>query len=155
MSIFYPPDQTRVFLVLFIFGVVVGFVYDAFRIKRCLFGCSSLVLFLDDLVFSIVSVIAFLFIVFWSNNGIVRWYEFFFTLLGFYFYLITVSRLLFLPVLSILNLVLSLLLNALRYLLFPIKQTGRFAVFLLQPFVCCFYKKLVVNKMIKNNFVRM
>lgn len=155
MSIFYPPDQNRVFLILFLFGFVVGLVYDAFKMKRCLLGCSSLVLFLDDFVFSIVSVIAFLFVVFWSNNGIVRWYEFFFTLLGFYLYLITVSRLLFSSVLNVLNWFLSLLLNALRCLLLPIKRTGRFAVFLFQPLICCCYKKFVVNKMIKNKSVRM
>lgn len=93
MNIFYPPEQEKMFLVMLILGVILGCFYDVFRIKRSFFGNNIVVLFFDDLLFSLASVLIFLFTVFVFNNGHFRWFEVFFLIIGFCLYIATFSRL--------------------------------------------------------------
>ena len=96
MNIFFPPHQEKVFVVMLVFGFFIGFLYDVFKIKRRLIGQNKFILFVDDLIFSITSIVLFLLTVFVSNNGIFRWFEIFFWFIGFCLYRMTLSKILIL-----------------------------------------------------------
>ncbi len=93
MSIFFPPYQELLFLCFAALGLFLGVLYDAFSVKRILFGCNTVICFIDDIAFMFISGFMFLITAFWFNNGIIRWYEFFSCLIGFIVYKLTVSRL--------------------------------------------------------------
>ena len=85
-------------LLTFLFGVVIGAVlslyFDSFRTLRRCFRHNKLAVFLEDILFFIVSAfVAFMFLMA-RCNGEVRAYVIFSLILGFMLYRITISRLL-------------------------------------------------------------
>lgn len=92
MNIFFPPHQETVFALMSLVGALLGFIYDAFKFKRILFGKCTLVLFFDDFTFMLISCVIFILSVFILNNGRIRWYEFAFCIIGFSVYRITLSK---------------------------------------------------------------
>lgn len=92
MNIFFPPNQQFAFINLFILGVFIGILSDMFTVKRRLFLNNTIVCFFDDIVLVFISGFLFLVCVFITNNGILRWYEFFSCALGLFLYKITVSK---------------------------------------------------------------
>lgn len=94
MSIFFPPHQEYVLILMMLTGVVIGVLFDIFEIKRRMSLNSRLVIYFDDILFTFFSAVIFIISVFVFNNGILRWYEFIFCLLGFVLYKLTLSRLL-------------------------------------------------------------
>ena len=94
MNYYYPHDQLSLLLAMLFTGLIIGVLYDSFKIKQMLLGSALFFKFADDLLFSIISVIIFIMSVFAFNNGIVRWYSAVFCVLGFAVYRITLSKLL-------------------------------------------------------------
>ena len=91
MNYYYPHDQFLYSLAMLVVGVITGIFYDLFRIKRKLFGSNNLILFFDDVFFTVAAVMFYLISVFVFNNGIVRWYSGVLCLIGLYAYLHTLS----------------------------------------------------------------
>ncbi len=79
-------DQTRVFLLSFGFGFILGIMYDIFRTIRLTFSSGKRFIFLYDVVYvTLCAVFSFLFFLA-VNNGKVRGYAFFAELLGWLVY---------------------------------------------------------------------
>ena len=93
MSIFFPPNQHFVFLNLFFLGAILCALSDLFSVKRHLFWNSTVICFVDDILYVFISGFLFLTCVFITNNGILRWYEFFACLSGFLLFKCTLSKL--------------------------------------------------------------
>ena len=92
MNILFPPNQIYSFVFLFIVGCVLGIVYDVFKVKRMLLGCNYLVLFFDDLIFSFISTGTLIVCIYFTSNGVFRWFVFLSAVLGFFIYNFTVSH---------------------------------------------------------------
>lgn len=120
MDILFPPNQELVFLNMAVVGVFLGILYDIFKLKRKLLGSFYIILFIDDLIFWIISAITFIFAVFISNNGIFRWYELCFTILGFIFYRVTLSKLLMPVAEAVIILIKRLVRMMIRTVLIPL-----------------------------------
>ena len=154
MNIFYPPAQEKLFLVMFVFGFVSGVVYDLFRIKRRLFLNNNVFLFFDDLVFSLVIVLSFLFTVFVANNGIFRWFEVFFCIVGYVAYHLTVSK----PITFVCFVIIDFLKRLFYILLNPLLSLIRNICLLFMPlcnFACRLKKKnRILNHMYKLTLIR-
>ena len=121
MNILFTPNQQVVFVVMLFLGCAEGVLFDLFKIKRMIFGNSSLLLFFDDVFFSVFSVINFIVIVFAFNYGIVRWYEFFACFIGFVVYRKTISKLLLILLEFIICKFKKLLNKLLSLIIFPLK----------------------------------
>ena len=93
MTIFFPPEQEKIFPIMFVLGVFISVIYDLFSLKRHITGNNSLSVFLDDVVFSITSITLFLMTVFVVNNGIFRWFEVVSCFVGLFLYHLSLSRL--------------------------------------------------------------
>ncbi len=113
MNIFFPPHQEIVAITTLIIGVIIGIFYDALVIKRMLLGSGKAVVFIDDMLFMLVSSVVFVMTVFVTNNGVIRWYEFLCCILGFTIYKLTLSKL----VLGLFRLIIKLIKFILKTLL--------------------------------------
>ena len=77
----------------FIFGCLVGLVYDFFRVFRLVFHAGMILLFIEDFIFSVFlagSVFAFCFL---FNSGKIRFFYLIAILFGWILYYFTVGRL--------------------------------------------------------------
>lgn len=88
---FYVTNQNTVIAVLFSVGVFAGVLYDLFTVKRTLLKTPAAVLFIEDILFCLVLCTVFVFSVFITNYGYVRWYEYAAFLFGFGVYRFFVS----------------------------------------------------------------
>lgn len=83
--------QTRVFLYSIGFGMLLGLVYDVFRIIRLIVGNKRNAVFFQDFLFFVLSTFfAFLFFLV-INNGRLRFFEYLAIALGFFSYYFTVG----------------------------------------------------------------
>lgn len=69
-----------------IVGVLVGALYDLFRIGRVVFGGGRLKLFFEDVLFSVMSALVFAVFTFNATMGVIRMFAAFGALLGFFAY---------------------------------------------------------------------
>lgn len=79
----------------FIFGCLIGIVYDFFRVFRLMFHVGTVRLFIEDFMFSVflaASVFAFCFL---FNSGKIRFFYLLAALLGWICYYFTVGRLVY------------------------------------------------------------
>lgn len=80
---------------LFVFtitGIVIGIVFDVFRITRKSFKTPDYITYIEDIVFWILTGFILLFTIFTFNNGEIRIYIFAGIILGLIIYLLTLSK---------------------------------------------------------------
>lgn len=87
----------------FFAGIVFGAVYDVFRIRRIAFArdktrrvikrVDAVIIFLEDVIFSLFIAVTMILICYKLYFGIPRWYSFGGAALGFFIYRITLGRL--------------------------------------------------------------
>ena len=129
---FYVTNQNFVILSLFLFGIALGVLYDAFSVKRIFIRTPQILLVIEDLIFSLLALISFLMIIFITNYGYVRWYEFFSLFCGFFIYKIFLSYFLVKASLFIIRFVIRVI----GIVLFPFKNF----VLMLFKGVCRIYR---------------
>lgn len=91
MNYYYPNNQQIFFAAMFFVGFFIGILYDLFKVKRQLMYCNGFLLFIDDVLFSVISVFIYLISVFIFNNGIVRWFSVLSCISGFVIYKNSIS----------------------------------------------------------------
>lgn len=79
-------------LIFSLTGVVVGILFDIFRILRKTFKTPDFVTYIEDILFWILAGIILLFTIFTFNNGEIRIYIFVGIIFGFILYLLTISK---------------------------------------------------------------
>ncbi len=67
-------SQANLFLVTILIGFIIGLVYDFFRITRKLFHHSNLLVYIEDLLFWIISTFICFYILLHKNNLELRFY---------------------------------------------------------------------------------
>lgn len=80
---------------LFVFtltGIMIGILFDIFRITRKSFKTPDFVTYIEDIIFWILTGTILLFTIFTFNNGEIRLYIFVSLLLGLSFYILTFSK---------------------------------------------------------------
>ena len=73
-------------------GIVIGILFDIFRITRRSFNTSDFVTYIEDILFWILTGFILLFTIFTFNNGEIRLYIFVSLLLGLILYILTLSK---------------------------------------------------------------
>lgn len=84
-------NQLYLFLIFTINGIIVGLLFDFFRISRKVFNTNDMVTYIEDILFWILAGAIVLYSVFIFNNGELRLYMFLGILLGAFIYLLFVS----------------------------------------------------------------
>ena len=85
-------NQTYLFAIYFICGVIIGIFFDLFRILRKSFKTPDIITYIEDIIFGILTGIFLIFIIFVFNNGELRFYIFLALILGLSIYLLTISK---------------------------------------------------------------
>ena len=89
---FYVTDQNTVVIVLLLFGAFCGVLRDIIIAKRRVFHAGVVIAFFEDLIFCILLTAVYHMIVFVTNYGYVRWYEFVSVFAGFLLYRISFGK---------------------------------------------------------------
>ena len=106
-------SQGYIFLATVYGGIIIGFLYDLYRIFRYFFKPKKIAAFFEDLIFWIIISLIAVFVLIFSNWGELRAYEF----LGFLFGAVLYHKLLSKIVITILVKVVKIIIKILKYLL--------------------------------------
>ena len=85
-------SQAILFLLFALDGIIIGILFDFFRILRRSFPTGNVLTALEDILFWISAGIILLYSIFIYNNGIIRGYMFLGILCGITLYMITLSK---------------------------------------------------------------
>ena len=85
-------NQAYLFLVFSLTGVVIGVLFDFFRILRLSFKTRDFVTYIEDIIFWIITGIIVLYSIFIFNNGEIRFFMFLGIALGILLYIFTLSN---------------------------------------------------------------
>lgn len=86
MNLYSTLQESYILLATIYGGILIGFMYDLYRIFRLLFNPKKLATMIQDLIFwGFIFVVAFYVIIF-SNQGAIRFYNFLGFILGAVFY---------------------------------------------------------------------
>lgn len=84
-------NQAYLFLIFIVNGIIIGLLFDFFRISRKVFITNDVVTYLEDILFWILAGIIVLYSIFVFNNGELRLYMFLGIILGAFAYMLFVS----------------------------------------------------------------
>ena len=85
-------NQAYLFIIFCATGVLIGLVFDVFRIIRKLFKTPDFLTYIEDICFWIISGLILIYSIFIFNNGEIRLYMFIAISLGIITYILTFSR---------------------------------------------------------------
>lgn len=87
--------QTEYFFLSILLGVLLGVLYDVFRLVRLVLPKKSVIIFFEDILFCMSATVCFLLLVFNAGSGQIRGFAVFGTLFGFATYYKTLGKLVF------------------------------------------------------------
>ena len=85
-------SQAYIFLCSVIGGMVIAFIYDAFRVKRKAVKTSAVIIYVEDLIFWIIVAVIMFAVIYFSNEGEIRGYIFIGSVLGIIIYSLLFSK---------------------------------------------------------------
>lgn len=87
-------NQAYLFLVFSITGVIIGVLFDIFRILRRTIKTSNIITYIEDVLFWILTGLLILYNIWYFNNGEIRIYMFLGIVIGVLIYMLTLSNIL-------------------------------------------------------------
>jgi spore cortex biosynthesis protein YabQ len=102
-------SQMYIFLCSIIGGILIAFIYDAFRIKRKAVKTSTIIIYIEDLIFWIIVAFIMFAVIYFSNEGEVRGYIFIGSILGIILYTLIFSKIVMTAALFILRIIYKVL----------------------------------------------
>lgn len=147
---FYVTNQNNVVFSLAIVGVLFGFLWDVFEIKRIFLRTGKILIFFEDLLYFALFTIVFVMTVFVTNYGYIRWYEFMGVLSGFVLYKVFFSKTVVAVISFFIKLAGRIITAVLRPFVLLFRRAVKFICF--WYFVCC---KILNEKKLKTNHLKM
>lgn len=86
-------NQAYLFLVFSLTGVIIGILFDLFRVLRKSIRTADIVTYLEDILFWILSGILILYNIWYFNDGEIRLFMFLGIIMGIMIYMLTLSNL--------------------------------------------------------------
>ena len=114
-------NQAQLFLVFIINGIIIGILFDFFRILRKSFKTNDLSTYIEDFLFWILTGFSILFTLFKFNNGEIRLYMFFAIAIGILLYMLIFSSHIIKINVSIITFLKKIFKKLLFYIYIPIK----------------------------------
>ena len=136
--------SNEVFILLYSFmaGIIISFIYDLFRILRKNVHVGILFSNIHDIIFWFLATAVMFFVVFYANNGRLRWYQFLGAFSGSAVYFLTLSKPLIYVLCHTINIFFKIFDFFLKILLTPLKFMYNiicvFLSFIISPFVRLF-----------------
>ena len=114
-------SETTVFIIFLLNGVMVGILFDFFRILRKSFKTPDFVTYIEDICFGIVSGTLLIFSILIFNNGELRLFIFVAILLGILIYMLTISEYVIKVNVKILKFISNIFAMIFKVIFFPIR----------------------------------
>lgn len=89
----YTFSQEQIFIFFFIIGVVIGLLFDIFRVLRKSFKTPDFITLIEDISYLSIVGLLIIYSIIKLNNGDIRFYIFIAIFLGILIYSLTISRL--------------------------------------------------------------
>lgn len=119
-------NQAYLFLVFTINGIIIGLLFDIFRILRKSFKTSDMITYLQDILFWILTGFVLLYSIFTFSNGEVRLYMFFGVFLGCMLYMLMFSKYFININVKIIITIKKIMAKIITIILFPLKLIIKF-----------------------------
>lgn len=119
-------SQAYLFLIFTINGIVIGILFDIFRILRKSFKTSDLITYIQDILFWILTGIILLYSIFTFSNGEVRFYMFLGVFLGCLIYMLAFSKYFININVKIIITTKKIIWKILSIIIFPLKLIAEF-----------------------------
>lgn len=84
-------NQAYLFLIFIVNGILIGLLFDFFRIARKVFHTNDMMTYIEDILFWILAGMIMLYSIFVFNNGEIRLFMFLGMILGAFMYMVFVS----------------------------------------------------------------
>ena len=97
-------NQAYIFLIFTIEGIIIGLLFDFFRILRKSFKTSNILTYIEDILFWTITGIIMMYTIYIYCNGEIRWYMFVGIGIGATVYILTVSKYIVKVTVKIINL---------------------------------------------------
>lgn len=123
-------NQLELFLIFIINGIIIGILFDIFRVLRKTFKTNDLVTYLEDILFWILTGIIVLYSIFTFNNGEIRLFMFIAIFIGAVIYLFLFSSYFIKINVTILNILKNIILKIIKIIEIPFK------------YICMFIRKI-------------
>ena len=135
-------NQAYLFIVFSLTGVIIGLLFDFFRILRRSFKTSNIITYFEDVLFWILTGVLILYNIWYFNNGEIRIYMFLGIIIGVLIYMLTLSNI-------IISLLSKILISIVKVLELPFKTL--FSIFhkfftVIMKIFNIFSKKLKIKK---------
>lgn len=114
-------DQAYLFLIFTINGMIIGLLFDFFRIIRRTFKTNDILTYIEDILFWILTGLILLYSIFVFNNGELRLFMIFSVILGVSLYLIIFSKYIIKINITILKFIKNILSKIINILIVPFK----------------------------------
>lgn len=119
-------DEFYIFLIAINYGLILGGIYDFYRVFRYFSKPKKILTAVEDILFwIIVTLIVFTFLV-RKTNGIIRGFVILGFIIGYSFYIKVISRYSYLLLKKIFKLIFDLIGEIIKIILYPFKKTLKF-----------------------------
>lgn len=149
-------NQSYLFAIFMINGIIIGILFDIFRILRKTIKTNDIFTYVEDIIFWILTGATILYSAFVFNNGEIRLFMFLAIILGCFIYMVLLSSKVIKINVTIINFIKQIFINILKILALPFQYIYKLLKkILLNPIVFTFinlrkfYKKILNNLKIK------
>lgn len=145
-------NQAYLFLIFTINGILIGIVFDIFRILRKSFNTPNYLTYIEDVLFWIISAIIVMYSVFIFNNGSFRGYIFIGIFLGIALYMLFFSNIIINISVKIISFIKKIFSYIFKILEYPIRLIYRLLILpIIHIFTKIFKTFVKISYNIKNN----
>lgn len=114
-------NQAYLFVIFVLNGIIVGVIFDIFRILRKSFQTPNIITYVEDVVFWIISALTVIYTIFVFNNGEIRAFIFIGIFTGAVLYMLFISRPFVKVSVNVILFIKKIVCSILRVVLAPIK----------------------------------
>lgn len=151
-------NQAYLFLMFVINGILIGILFDVFRILRKSFKTPDFITYIEDIIFWILTGILTLYFIFYYNNGEIRFYIFLGIMLGILIYMLTISKHIINFSVTIITFFKDITIKISKIILYPLRlilTISKKIFFRPISFICINLRKtLIKNKVCLSNFIK-
>ena len=115
-------NQAVIFLIFSLNGVIIGLIFDFFRILRKSVKTSNLMTSIQDIIFWIITGISVIFFMYSFSDGTIRLYMFIGLILGFFIYILAISQYIIKIFVYIIKTVKTILNSIIKFITYPLKK---------------------------------
>lgn len=114
-------NQAFLFIAFIINGILIGILFDVFRVLRRTFKTTDMITYIEDTIFWIIAGLLTLYFIFYFNNGEIRFYIFLGIFLGILIYMLLLSKYFIKINVSIINFLKNIIYKTVSIVLYPLK----------------------------------